>query len=177
MNNGKAWLWGAVMLSLAGCRSAAEPPPPDVFEPWDGVWQGNFRVLQGDEVVTELRVTQRYWSERPGLQHGRFREVDVETQKVVTATAVNERLRDGLRCTVVKSTGERVVHRGRWTGKAIEWFRETQNVTEFFRESIVSKDGETYYEIRGWGRYDGGPRLDFEGRYRKVGTERQARPP
>ncbi|MGF1510258.1 MAG: hypothetical protein ACFB9M_12230 [Myxococcota bacterium] len=161
------------------CSSGGTPSgdtPQAVFEPWDGIWKGQFEVLQGDEVLTTLNVVQRYYSDAPDLQHGRFREQNVETQEVVTAEATNRRTEAGLTCRVVKSTGEEVVHQGEWTGRGIKWFRKTESVEEVFVEEVkTDPDGRTVYFIDGWGRYDGGPKLTFRGRYRKVGSEAEAR--
>ncbi len=154
--------------ALAGCRS--EPTvPPNVFAPWDGTWVGRFYVKdKTGRTLTELRVQQIYRSESPRLQRGQFREVDVATGVVTTATATNSHDGRSMRCEVTKSNGEHVVHTGRWTGEAIEWSRSTPKVREFFSERVSQgEDGATYYDIRGWGEYDGGDRLTFEGRYRQ----------
>ena len=118
--------------------------------------------------LTTLDVQQTYRSISSRHQVAHFREVDVATGVLTTATATNSHDGRALRCEVIKSTGEHIVHTGRWTGAAIEWSRETFNAREFFSEQVsTATDGATYYDIRGWGEYDGGARLHFEGRYRK----------
>lgn len=183
-----------VLIGLAACRSPAPPaeeqppsetsvepsaeevtpdPPADVFGPWDGVWQGTFQVKDGEEILTELRVVQRYRSDSIEVQHGRFEERDVETGKVVTATATNRITPDGLRCEVEKSNGTTVVHQGRRLDDGgIEWFRKTPDLEEHFFERVVAdEEGRRWYTVEGWGRYGAGPRLSFAGRYRQVGPE------
>jgi len=180
------------LLSLLACRSpapsaekAASDPTSegapassedtasadaDPFGPWDGVWQGNFQVKHGDEVLTELEVEQRYWSDGPDAQFGRFEERNIETGELITATATNTVTPDGLRCAVTKSTGETVVHQGRHLGDGrIEWFRKNADLEEhFFERVLTDEQGRTWYTIEGWGRYGDGPRLDLVGRYEKV---------
>jgi hypothetical protein len=145
----------------------------DPFGPWDGVWKGNFQVKHADEILTELEVEQRYRSDGPDVQYGRFRERNVETGEIVTATATNSVTPDGLRCEVTKSTGEAVVHQGRLLGDGrIEWFRKTPDLEEHFFERVFTDErGRTWYTIEGWGRYGDGPKLDLVGRYRRVGDE------
>lgn len=158
------------VIALAGCRSSdALKPPPDVFAPWDGTWRGRFFVKDSrGNLLTELDVTQRYWSESPQLQRAEFSERNVKTGEVVTAKATNVREGDRLICRVEKSTGERVEHVGRWTGEALEWSRDTAEARELFRERVLtSTAGETIYLIEGWGEYGGAPRLLFSGRYRR----------
>jgi hypothetical protein len=174
------WRWWLLALALPACvaadRTGKDEIPEAVFAPWDGIWKGTFEVLDGEEILTRLDVVQKYYSDRPDLQHGRFRERDQATGDVVTARAVNRREGDALICEVQKSTGERVVHRGRWTGRGIEWSRRTDRVEEVFREEVkTDANGYTVYVIDGYGRYDGGPRLTFRGRYRKVGSKEEAR--
>jgi len=150
----------------------AAASPADVFGPWDGVWKGTFRVLNEGDVLTELSVEQRYRSEGPNVQWGRFEERDVETGELVTATATNSVTPDGLRCEVTKSTGETVVHEGRRIEDGgIEWFRKTPDLEEHFFERVRTDGEQTEYTIEGWGRYGRGPRLTFEGRYERVGPE------
>ena len=145
----------------------------DPFGPWDGVWKGNFQVKHGDEILTELDVEQRYRSDGPEEQYGRFRERNVETGELVTATATNSVTPDGLRCEVTKSTDETVVHQGRLLGQGrIEWFRKNADLEEhFFERVFTDEQGRTWYTIEGWGRYGDGPKLDLVGRYQKVGGE------
>ncbi|MEL7370423.1 MAG: hypothetical protein AAFN74_16005 [Myxococcota bacterium] len=152
----------------AACRT--EPTvPPNVFAPWDGKWIGDFYVKDGNgRTLTTLRVEQEYRSKTPQRQFGYFKEVDMATQKMTTATATNSHDGTSMRCEVAKSNGEHVVHQGRWTGKAIEWSRDTPKAREFFSERVYTdKNGRTQYEITGWGEYDGGDRLHFQGRYTK----------
>lgn len=177
-------------LLLASCRAPSPPapeeapappaevvrdaaPPMDespVFSPWDGRWRGRFVVKDGEDVLTELQVEQRYRSVSPERQFGFFDERDVATGVRTTATATNSVTPDGLRCEVEKSNGERVVHRGRPTDDGgIEWFRKTPDLEEHFFEKVYTDpSGQTWYAIEGWGRYGGGPRLTFEGRYRRI---------
>ena len=158
-----------MLFSLsAGCRSEATVPP-NVFAPWDGTWVGRFYVKDAQgRTLTELKVRQTYRSESPQRQLGRFHEVDAASGVITTATATNSHDGRAMRCEVTKSTGEQVVHTGRWTGEAIEWSRSTPRARELFLEQVsTGTDGATYYEIHGWGEYDGGDRLTFEGRYRK----------
>ena len=153
----------------AGQGADADSVPSDVFRPWDGTWKGRFYVKDGTgRTLTALDVQQTYRSTSPNRQLGYFREVDLATQKITTATATNSHDGRSMRCEVTKSTGEHVVHSGRWTGQAIEWSRSSPKARELFSEHVsTGTDGATYYDIRGWGEYDGGPRLHFEGRYRK----------
>lgn len=149
--------------------------PAEVFAPWDGIWKGRFEVLEGDEVLTRLDVVQKYWSLSPTEQRGVFDERNVDTGERVTKKALNTRQGDELRCQVTGPEGK-VVHQGRWTGEGLEWFRETEELEEHFFEVVeTDPNGRTFYEIEGWGRYGGGERLEFRGRYRKVGTEEEAR--
>ncbi len=140
-----------------------------MFKPWDGTWKGRFVVKDGaGKRLTTLDVEQTYRSLSPRQQLGSFREVDVATGVVTTATATNSHDGRTMTCEVRKSNGEQVKHTGRWTGEAIEWSRDTPRAREFFSERVIDgDDGATYYEIQGWGEYDGGERLYFEGRYRK----------
>lgn len=160
----------AAAASVAGLGCRSEPVVPrNVFAPWDGTWVGRFSVKDPHgKTLTTLAVEQRYTSIDPFHQLGYFRETDLATQTLTTATATNSHDGRHMRCEVTKSTGEHVVHEGRWTGEAIEWFRETAQAKEFFSERVsTATDGAVYYDIRGWGEYSGGPRLQFEGRYRK----------
>lgn len=159
----------AILFSFAaGCRREATVPA-NVFQPWDGTWTGRFYVKDGQgRTLTALQVKQTYRSKSPNLQVGHFREIDLASQKITTATATNSHDGQSMRCEVTKSTGEHVVHTGRWTGTAIEWSRDAPDAREFFAERVsTGTDGATYYDIQGWGEYGGGPRLHFEGRYRK----------
>ncbi len=169
-----------VPLSALACTSAGQKPaegemPAEVFAPWDGIWKGRFEVLEGDEVLTRLDVVQKYWSLSPTEQRGVFDERNVDTGERVTKKALNTLQGDELRCQVTGPEGK-VVHQGRWTGEGLEWFRETEELEEHFFEVVeTDPNGRTFYEIEGWGRYGGGERLEFRGRYRKVGTEEEAR--
>ncbi len=182
--------WAAILV-LVACRAPASSPPSaadptepapaaetpdDVFGPWDGVWKGTFEVWDGDQVLTRLEVEQRYWSDSDTRQEGAFVEQDLESKETVTARAINSKDGDALRCEVEKSTGEKVVHQGRWTGDAIEWFRKTAELEEHFFEKVYTDaDGRTWYRIDGWGRYGQGPKLTFVGSYQRIGSEEDAR--
>ncbi|MEM6370653.1 MAG: hypothetical protein AAGD10_18965 [Myxococcota bacterium] len=168
------------LLAGFGCTSAGPKTPEgqmpaEVFAPWNGVWKGRFEVLKRNEVLTRLDVVQKYWSESPNEQRAVFEERNVQTGERVTKKALNSRKGDDLRCRVT-GPDEEVEHRGRWTGKGLEWFRKTEDLEEHFFEVVeTDANGRTYYIIEGWGRYGGGDRLEFRARYKKVGTEEEAR--
>lgn len=177
-----SWLLLVALWMPACTRGSDEPPTPegalpaDVFGAWDGVWSGRFRVLLDGEVQTELQVVQKYTSDDFDTQIGLFDERDLATGEKVRKHALNTRRDGALRCRVTEPDGTETVHQGRWTGEGLEWFRKTEDLEEHFFEVVTDDpDGQTYYVIEGWGRYGGGPKLRFEGRYRKVGSEKEAR--
>lgn len=167
----------AAAPSRAAQPPAAGEPPAAVFADLDGTWEGTFVGFDtaGRELY-RIRVTQTYATVDESTQRVEVRDV-MPDGTVVTGRGANtaRRFPDGglaLACTVTKSNGERVEHRGRVIRgpggeEEILWLTDRPGRRELFRERVVRQGDETLYLIDGTGLY-GDTLILMAGRYRKV---------
>lgn len=171
------------ILSMTSLLLACSPqvplppqPPVHVFDAWNGDWSGTFAGYDptGKELY-RLRVEQSYHRQSDTTQDVRIRDT-MPDGTVITGRGKNTAHRnlDGtldLRCTVEKSNGDRVEHRGRLIrgpsgNEEIVWYSTSKDRCETFREGIVNCEGRTHYFIHGMGRYADSLVL-MAGRYEK----------
>jgi hypothetical protein len=178
-----AWIAAALFAALDPAprapQGATPPPPPrpvEAFADLEGTWAGTFVGwdAEGRELY-RLRVRQTYRTLDDTTQ-----AVEIEDRAdggaVVTGRGTNvaRRLPDGtleLTCTLERSNGERVRHRGRAVrgpdgDPEIVWSSSSQERSETFRERVQREGTLEVYAIDGMGRYGGGLVL-MAGRYVK----------
>lgn len=172
--------------------SAADSAFAHVYDPLNGLWQGDFEIYQNDNdeprdnnilynpttaIITRanvnsvrvVNVKQRYESVTPYFQKVEIIDRYFDGSKAVS-TGVNK-VQDGKMWCVVNKPEETVIHHGRMEGPhTIVWQRSEQDPlrVEYFRETV---EGDRY-TILGWGYYEGDdttrmPRYWYYGQYRR----------
>ncbi len=168
-------------------------PYANVFKILDGVWKGQFLIFEdqkrlpkdkielknishsslqkdGLKQINSIDVEQIYTSESPYFQKVTITDLYPNTGQKIVSKGVNK-IQDGQMWCVVKKPDETVVHKGTAEGNhTIIWQRDEKNPQkiEYFKE-IVS---DNFYEIIGWGYYQGdnpklSPRLWFYAKYER----------
>ncbi|MEM6319180.1 MAG: hypothetical protein AAF960_16015 [Bacteroidota bacterium] len=165
----------------------------DAYHLLDGKWKGTFEIYKdskrkkksrvelkditkeslqkkGIALMSSIEVMQVYTSETPYFQRVTITDYYPESGKTVTAKGVNK-VQDGqLFCVVIKPD-DTVIHDGYLEKEnTIIWQRGEQNPQriEYFRETVDAQ----FYEIVGWGYYEGddtslSPPLWFYGKYER----------
>ncbi|MCK8523556.1 hypothetical protein M0D21_18375 [Aquimarina sp. D1M17] len=165
----------------------------DVFVILDGTWKGEFLIYEDlnpiskDAIdlnnislslfkarklkqVNQIEVTQVYTSETPYFQRVEIIDFYPDTKQKVVSKGVNK-IQDGNMWCVVKKPDETVIHKGTTEGEnTIIWQRNERNPQkiEYFKETVSPK----FYEIIGWGYYEGddtnlSPKLWFYAKYER----------
>ncbi|NER12775.1 hypothetical protein GWK08_04945 [Leptobacterium flavescens] len=165
----------------------------NVFKILDGTWKGKFLIYQdlkqlpkdqvsmkdislkslekdGLKLVNSIDVTQVYTSDSPFFQRVTITDFYPDTQKEVVSKGVNK-IQDGKVWCVVRKPDETVIHDGKIEGgDTIIWSRDEQSPqrVEYFKETV----SENFYEIIGWGYYEGddtslSPKLWFYAKYER----------
>jgi hypothetical protein len=163
------------------------------FQLLDGKWKGQFKIYEdkkrkpkkkidlqnistknlkkkGLELMSFIEVEQEYQSQTPYFQTVRIKDYYPETGKTITAKGVNRVENGQLLCVVIKPD-DMVIHDGYLKDKhTIIWQRQEKNPqkVEYFHETVE----ENFYEIIGWGYYEGddlelSPRLWFYAKYER----------
>ncbi|MFQ5628902.1 MAG: hypothetical protein ACE5I1_09090 [bacterium] len=147
-----------------------------VFGPWDGEWQGVFRIFNTEgRLLDSLHVQQKYnWDGE--IQRGIITD-KLSNGKVEVSHAENFFRNDTLFCVVKKPGGETTVHTGKYTNGRLTWSRNDPKtgMQESFKEYVEHTPTGTIYFIDGVGVYGFGKDrnvLLFEGRYRKISSAR-----
>jgi len=163
---------------MASTPPGADAAPVAVFAELDGTWEGTFAGYDtaGKELY-RIQVRQIYRTLDDSTQ-----TVDVADTMadgtVITGKGKNTAVRkaDGsleLRCIVVKSNGEKVVHEGT-LGKTpdglpqLVWHSAEAERWEVFREVVRESEEGPVYTIDGVGKY-GSSVVVMAGRYHRVG--------
>ncbi len=164
-----------------------------VFAKLDGVWKGQFRIFEDqkrqpvDQVdltnitssfikkegmteVNRIEVTQIYTSENPYFQKVSITDIYPDSGQKVSSRGVNK-IQDGQMWCVVKKPDETIIHKGKTEGEnTIIWQRDEKSPQriEYFKETV----SENFYEILGWGYYEGdntelSPKLWFYAKYER----------
>jgi len=165
----------------------------NVFKSLDGTWNGEFIIFEDSnpvnvkevnlenltieqvqrpqlKVLNKIQVKQVYVSESPYFQRVTITDFYPETGKKDVSKGINK-IEDGKMWCIVNKPHEKVVHHGKTEGdKTIIWFQnqKTPQRIEYFQETV----DELFYEIIGYGYYDGddlnlSPRLWFYGKYER----------
>ena len=165
----------------------------NVFKGLDGTWKGEFTIFEDPspinvkdvnlenlkieqvqrsdlKMLNKIQVTQVYTSESPYFQRVVITDFYPETGKKDVSNGINK-IEDGQMWCIVNKPHEKVVHHGKTEGeKTIIWFQnqKTPQRIEYFQETV----DELFYEIIGYGYYDGddinlSPRLWFYGKYER----------
>ncbi|MDH7446188.1 hypothetical protein [Aquimarina sp. 2201CG14-23] len=164
----------------------------DVFKILDGVWKGEFLIFEdekqlsinkidlknislsslqkdGIKQVNSIQVQQTYTSKSPYFQTVSIIDYYPDTGQKIISNGVNK-IQNGILWCVVKKPNETVIHEGSASGNTIIWQRkeQTPQKIEYFKETV----SENFYEILGWGYYEGdnpelSPRLWFYAKYEK----------
>ncbi|HFA51846.1 MAG TPA: hypothetical protein ENJ95_22750 [Bacteroidetes bacterium] len=173
--------------------SAADTLYADVYKILDGTWKGQFLIYKDQKrktksgielkdlsagifknknfkLINKIDVTQVYKSESPYFQRVTITDFYPETGKKEISIGVNK-IQDGKMWCVVRKPGERVIHKGSTEGEhTIIWQRNESSPQriEYFKETV----GDDYYEIIGWGYYEGddvklSPPLWFYAKYER----------
>lgn len=165
----------------------------NVYQLLDGKWKGQFKIYEdkqrkkkksidlknitiknldkkGIEQVGYIEVEQIYTSETPYFQRVVIADYYPDQDKSVVAKGVNKIMDGKLICVVIKPD-DTVIHDGYLENKnTIIWQRHEKSPqkVEYFRETVDAN----YYEIIGWGYYDGDdldltPKFWFHGKYER----------
>jgi len=155
-------------VALAPPAADQKPSPQTIFSPFNGRWQGVFKVysIEG-RLQDEVQVEQRYWWKDDEQQ-----AVFIERKKdgTVTRSKARNYVQDGkLFCEVVNDQRGRTVHQGHFEDGLLFWHRQLkdQSLTESFKERVVKTSAGREYQIDGVGIY-GTSVLIFEARYQEV---------
>lgn len=163
----------------------------NVYKILDGTWKGEFTVLEDPnpkpvgevelknltlaqvqaphlKETNRIQVTQVYTSETPYFQTVTITDTYPETNKKEVSTGVNK-IEDGKMWCIVNKPSETIIHNGKTEGDdTIIWYsnQTAPQKIEYFKETV----GEQFYEIIGYGYYEGdnidlSPRLWFYGKY------------
>lgn len=163
----------------------------NAYQLLDGTWKGQFKIYKdqkrkkrkaidlkniglknlnkkGLELVGNIEVEQVYTSETPYFQRVVITDYYPEQDKSVVAKGVNKVIDGKLICAVIKPD-DTVIHDGYLENEnTIIWQRSETNPqkVEYFRETVDAD----FYEIIGWGYYDGddlelSPKFWFHGKY------------
>ena len=165
----------------------------NVYQLLDGKWKGQFKIYEdkkrkkknaidlknittknldkkGIEQVGYIEVEQIYTSETPYFQRVVITDYYPDQDKSVVAKGANK-IKDGkLFCVVIKPD-DTVIHDGYLENEnTIIWQRHetSPQKVEYFRETVDKQ----FYEIVGWGYYDGddlelSPKFWFHGKYER----------
>ncbi|MEM7575450.1 MAG: hypothetical protein AAF433_21280 [Bacteroidota bacterium] len=171
----------------------ADAPFASVYLKLDGSWQGEFLIYRDPspqalngrdleaalragvdysqyELMSAIQVEQLYHSISPYFQEVQITDYYPETGDTIRSRGVNK-IQDGQMWCVVQKPDELIIHRGSREGdNGIIWQRnekEPQRI-EYFLETV----GPRYYEISGYGYYEGddpdlSPPLWFYSRYER----------
>jgi len=165
----------------------------NVYQLLDGKWKGQFKIYEdkkrkkrqtidlkhittknldkkGIEQVGYIEVEQIYTSETPFFQRVVITDYYPDQDKSVVAKGVNKIIDGKLFCVVIKPD-DTVIHDGYLENEhTIIWQRHEKSPqkVEYFRETVDKQ----FYEIVGWGYYDGDdleltPKFWFHGKYER----------
>ncbi|GAA4273666.1 hypothetical protein U6A24_18150 [Aquimarina gracilis] len=165
----------------------------DVFKILDGYWKGKFLIFEdknpvlkdqldlkdisfstfqkrGLKQINSIQVEQIYTSETPYFQKVTITDFYPDSGKKVISEGVNK-IQEGQMWCVVKKPDETVIHAGSTKGKStIVWQRNEKDPQkiEYFKETV----SQQFYEIIGWGYYQGddpklSPKLWFYAKYKR----------
>lgn len=182
---------------LSQSATGDSTPFADVFQPWDGHWQGTFLVYTDTlgqrkgtpqprltsaayldslplKLQSTIQVEQFYASTSPYYQTVRILDTYPDANgnlQTAESTGYNQVKGDQLLC-VVNKPDEQVIHLGTTLGKGtIIWERKLLSPTkiEYFFETAT----DSSYQITGWGYYGGddpalGPKTWFAATYKRV---------
>lgn len=139
-----------------------------VYEPWDGAWEGEFRIVRASGETETLKVRHTYRSESPTRQWVNMLDEYPDGHRV-QKTAENLVQNGKLLCRVYRRDGSlEVEHDGRLVDDELVWSSRDDRgrIRQIFRERIE----DDLYSIDGVGIY--GPERDvvelYVGRYRRV---------
>ena len=165
----------------------------NVYQLLNGKWKGQFKIYEdkkrkkkkaidlknittknlekkGIEQVGYIEVEQIYTSETPYFQRVVITDYYPDQDKSVVAKGVNKVIDGKLFCVVIKPD-DTVIHDGYLENEnTIIWQRHEKSPqkVEYFRETVDKR----FYEIVGWGYYDGDdleltPKFWFHGKYER----------
>lgn len=165
----------------------------NVYQLLDGKWKGQFKIYEdkkrkkkktidlknittknlekkGIEQVGYIEVEQIYTSETPYFQRVVITDYYPDQDKSVVAKGVNKVIDGKLICVVIKPD-DTVIHDGYLENEnTIIWQRQetSPQKVEYFRERVDKQ----FYEIVGWGYYEGddlelSPKFWFHGKYER----------
>ena len=171
--------------------TAADKPFADVYKILDGTWIGEFTIYEDPnprpvgevemkklttaqiqrpdlKVSNKISVKQIYTSESPYYQTVTITDTYPDTGKQEVSRGANKIENGKMWCVVNKPT-ETIIHEGSTDGPTTIIWQSNQSSPqkiEYFYESV----DEQFYEIIGYGYYDGddislSPRLWFYGKY------------
>ncbi len=165
----------------------------NVYQLLDGKWKGQFKIYEdkkrkkkktidlknittknldkkGIEQVGYIEVEQIYTSETPFFQRVVITDYYPDQDKSIVAKGVNKVINGKLICVVLKPD-DIVIHDGYLENEhTIIWQRQeaSPQKVEYFRETV----NKQFYEIVGWGYYEGddlelSPKFWFHGKYER----------
>ncbi len=165
----------------------------NVFKILDGRWKGKFLIFEDKNLVPKdqldlenislsslqkmdlkqinsIDVEQMYSSETPYFQRVTITDFYPDTGQKISSKGVNK-IQNGQMWCVVKKPDETVMHKGSTEdNNTIIWQRNEKDPQkiEYFKETV----SQQFYEIIGWGYYQGddpklSPRLWFYSKYER----------
>ena len=171
----------------------ADKSHADAFKILDGTWKGMFLIYQDQNIVSKtekelknispdifkkgnfklinsIEVTQVYTSESPYFQRVTITDFYPDSGKKEISKGVNK-IQDGKALCVVHKPQEVVIHDGQiLPNNTIIWSRSEKQPQriEYFKETV----SDQFYEIIGWGYYEGddpkmSPKLWFYSKYER----------
>ena len=164
---------GAVFgVLLPAAMALAQVSARKVLSPWDGEWQGVFRIFNNQgKLLDSLQVHQKYWW-KDRVQKGVITDT-YSDGRVEISHAENFVRNDTLFCVVKKANGETTIHTGLFDAGRLTWSRRLpeRHLQESFKEYVARTPRGLIYFIDGVGIYGTGKDqivLLFEGRYRNI---------
>ena len=165
----------------------------DVFKKLDGIWKGAFIIYEDDNPVdaaevdlsritlkdiealdlkeiNRIEVRQKYTSVNPYFQKVEIEDKDLNSGAMIVSKGINK-VENGKLVCVVQKPDEVIVHEGMVPEEGtIIWFSEQKKPLK--KEYFVEKVDDEYYEIVGYGYYEGHdldktPQLYFYALYKK----------
>ena len=180
-------------ISKEPIATEADAPFANVYQKLDGSWRGEFLIYRDPnpgpldgrdlelelktgfdfsqfELINSIQVEQLYHSLSPFFQRVEITDFYPDSGETVISEGVNK-IQDGQMWCVVQKPDELIIHSGSLEGEStIIWQRRESDPQriEYFRETV----GPRYYEISGYGYYEGddanlSPPLWFYSRYER----------
>jgi len=165
----------------------------NVFSILDGTWKGQFLIFEdqnrlpkdkvdlknislstlkkkGLKQINSIDVKQVYTSETEFFQKVVITDFYPESGQKIVSKGVNK-IQDGQMWCIVRKPDETVIHKGSTEGSdTIIWQRDEKHPQkiEYFKETV----SQNFYEIIGWGYYEGdntalSPKLWFYAKYER----------